>query len=234
MDKKQFKELQDRAERPSRLVATMLTNDAPRTLIYGATHKRDTFHVYLGEDAKIHLVTYDADGFLRKHETERELDAADYEPSKYAYPEASDYEFALLLLNLGVDINFLAFGEREPSAFYGARLEELAQVPEDHTPARIRITAGEIELPAESVFRKDVDKRSALTREMHMLVNTALERLNKLYRYRGQDVRAQLDEIPSRVQQFVRTTAAELSAYEMPEKVKSRMLKELHHQVFGE
>ena len=234
MNKKQFKDLQDRAERPSRLDASMLTNDAPRTLIYGATHKRDTFHVYLGGDGQIHLVTYDSDGFLRKHETECDLEAADYEPTKYAYPEASDFEFASLLLNMGVDINFLAFDDRAPAAFYGYRLEELAQVPEDHTPARIRITAGEIELPAESVFRKDMDKRSALTREMHMLVNTALERLNKLYRYRGENVRAMLDEIPYRVQQFVRTTAAELSAYEMPEKVKNRMLKELHHQVFGE
>ncbi|KWU19133.1 hypothetical protein [Burkholderia cenocepacia] len=232
MNKNQFKELQHRADRPVRLSASLLVNLEPRTLIYGATSKRDTFHVYLDE-AKIQLVTYDGDGFLRKYQTELELEAADYEPGKYAYPEACDFEFAALLQQAGVDVNYLAYQDRAPAVFHGARLSELAQVPESHVAARIRITAGEIDLPEESVFRKDADKRSALTREMHMLVNASLERLNRLHRYRGQNVRSELDEIPARVQQFVRLAAAELSEYEMPDKVRNRILKELYQQVYG-
>lgn len=233
MNKREFKDLQDRADRPKRLRGYMLANRSPRTLVYGATHIRHTFHVYLGDDQKFHLVTYDDDNFLQRHQTEAELHVEEYEPTKYAYPEACDFEFTSLLQGIGLDLSFLPYQEREEARFYGLRLDELAVIPGSHTPARIRITAGEIDLPAQSVFRTSEDKRKALTREMHMLVNPKLEKLNRLFRYRGQDVRAQLEEIPDRVQKFVRGAAAELSEYAMPEKVKARLMKEMTQQVYG-
>jgi len=233
MNKREFKELQAHADRPKRLRAYMLANRSPRTLIYGVTHVRHTFHVYLSDDQKLHLVTYDDDNFLQRHQTEAELELEEYEPTKYAYPEACDYEFTTLLQRIGIEPTFLPYQEREESRFYGLCHDELAVIPESHTPARIRITAGEIDLPAHSMFRTNEDKRKALTRELHMMVNPTLEKLNRRFRYRGQDVRAQLEEIPARVQQFVRTVAAELSEYEMPEKVKLRMMKEMTQHVYG-
>ena len=233
MNKREFRELQAQADKPQRLRGDMLANRSPRTLVYGVTHIRHTFHVYIADDQKLHLVTYDDDGFLQRHQTEADLEPGEYEPTKYAYPEACDFEFTSLLQGIGVDLTFLPYQEREDARFYGQCLDELVVIPESHTPARIRITAGEIDLPAHSVFRTNEDKRKALTREMHMLVNSRLEKLNRLFRYRGKDVRAQLEEIPARVQQFVRTAAAELSAYEMPEKVKARMMKEMTQHVYG-
>lgn len=231
MKEKELKELMLRAESPRKLNAAMLKNAVSRTLLFGGTRNRDSFHVYLGADARLHLVEYDKDGFLVRHATEDELLLEEYEPSRHAYPEACDFEFCKLLQDNGVHPNFLQYEESPAAAvFYGKLLADLVAVPESHTPARIRTTAGEVELPVDCVYRQDRDKRTQLTREMHRFANSHLDRLAKLHLYGGKDVSASLESFPALIESWL-ASHSQVHQYVMPEAVKKRLLKEATQQV---
>jgi hypothetical protein len=107
-----------------------LQNKTPRTLIYGYTCDRHTFHVYLDGNGLLNRVIYDSDRFLVSHADESAaLEASNYSPEKRAYPEACDLEFCQLLSQSGVEIPFTAFSEdRKAADWYGLRLEELTVV----------------------------------------------------------------------------------------------------------
>lgn len=126
MDKKQYEILCEMERVPARASSKELRNQEPRTLIYGYTCDRDTFHVYLGEDG-IHLVVYNYHGMLALHCRESEgLPLEDCVPDKRVYPEACDYEFCLILKRAGVNIPFTTWSEgRETALFHGKRVEEL-------------------------------------------------------------------------------------------------------------
>lgn len=115
---------------PVAVSAASLSNQAPRTLLYGYDVQRNTFHVYLNEQGQLVRVLYDADGFLIDGYQAVTLNAEECVPNKRVYPGKSDFEFCRLLARmLGRDLPFTTFTEAERSqAFYGKRLEELVEV----------------------------------------------------------------------------------------------------------
>lgn len=102
-----------------------LVDKTPRTLIYGYTPERATFHVYLGTDGLIHVLTYN-EGFapegsdivpflVQGHSAGPSgglTDNAGYVPSKRVYPAASDFEFCTLLARHGVSPCFTTYTPR--------------------------------------------------------------------------------------------------------------------------
>jgi len=87
-----------------------------RTLIWGYTCERESFHVYL-KDMTIHKVIYGHDEQPMEYPINSVHDVI---PNKRAYPEASDYEFCKFIRNLDVRIPFTTYNkEREPKQYYG-------------------------------------------------------------------------------------------------------------------
>lgn len=106
-----------------------LLNNKNRTLLYGYTCSRETFHVYL-KNNEIHTVMYNNDysGNYTKPKDMRELAIKsnyDYVPDKRLYPETCDYEFCKLLKEKGINLPFTGFNEeRSTQNFYGFTLED--------------------------------------------------------------------------------------------------------------
>ena len=108
-----------------------------RTLLYGYTCDRKTFHVYL-KNRVIYTVVYESgfnDGIQYAKTMERiNVEAnEDYIPNKRVYPELSDYKFCTLLRMNGVNIPFTTWvGIKEQQIkdcyglkdFYGLTLED--------------------------------------------------------------------------------------------------------------
>jgi hypothetical protein len=121
-----------------------LVDKTPRTLIYGYLVSRSTFHVYLGADGLIHVLTYDegfaAEGsdvvpFLVQHHSAGPSGGVEgnsyYVPSKRVYPERSDFEFCQLLFRHGVSPCFTTYSNisaeklaDRPSAYAGRTFDE--------------------------------------------------------------------------------------------------------------
>jgi hypothetical protein len=103
-----------------------------RTLLYGYTCERDTFHVYL-KNNEIFVVIYDNDysGSIPKPRNMRRVTVKsnrDYVPDKRLYPERCDYDFCKLLKEKGVHLPFTNWSEppddpRYP--YYGFTLEDV-------------------------------------------------------------------------------------------------------------
>ena len=94
-----------------------------RTLLYGYTCDRDTWHVYLFEGV-IYCVVY---SFNSDPELVQVDDNSDFVPNKRLYPARCDYEFSLLLKMQGVNLPFTCFDQKEVEAyksngFYGETL----------------------------------------------------------------------------------------------------------------
>ena len=79
-----------------------------RTLVYGYTCSRDTFHVYKLDD-ELHILVYDHLERTIKHVSGRSLQAQACAPDKRVYPESCDFEFAVLLHEREVRLPFLPF-----------------------------------------------------------------------------------------------------------------------------
>ena len=103
-----------------------------RTLIYGYTCERRTFHVYL-KDLKIYVVVYDNDYATGKPAPKnmRQITVTsnrDFVPDKRVYPERSDFYFCKLLRERGVEIPFTTWSDIEPApnenGYYGFTLED--------------------------------------------------------------------------------------------------------------
>ncbi|KVP39814.1 hypothetical protein [Burkholderia ubonensis] len=115
---------------PARVRASDLADQTPRTLAYGYTCERDTFHVYLDEDG-IHKVVYRFSQpasvlVMHKHENEGLLHA-ECVPDKRLYPEACDFAFCALLKTHGVHLPFTTWNDRAMTRqFNGQILRELA------------------------------------------------------------------------------------------------------------
>lgn len=107
-----------------------LLNTKGRTLLYGYTCARETFHVYL-KNNKIYTVMYNNDysGDYTKPKNMRELAIKsnyDYVPDKRLYPETCDYEFCKLLKKRGINLPFTTFNEeRILQDYYGFTLEDI-------------------------------------------------------------------------------------------------------------
>lgn len=87
-----------------------LKNQENRTLIFGYTVERDTFHVYL-HDGEIYTVIENKihDNPRKSWDFRREVTEIDvgqnenYVPSKRIYSERSDFEFCQLLMQGGIE-----------------------------------------------------------------------------------------------------------------------------------
>ena len=89
--------------------------DLNRTLLYGYTCERETFHVYL-KDKQIYTVIYNVEYSNGKPtpKSMRQINVKsnrDYVPDKRLYPERCDYHFCKLLKEKGVDLPFTTFSE---------------------------------------------------------------------------------------------------------------------------
>ena len=126
MTPEQYAALQQKAERPTKPRGASLSDQTPRTLIYGYTLERNSFHVYL-DGGKIHALIHDADGLLIWHDTEDgDLTFAHCIPSKRAYPQDCDFEFCVQIKDSGCAIPFTVSDWKGAHApFAGLRLSEL-------------------------------------------------------------------------------------------------------------
>ena len=91
-----------------RIIGDDLKNQEDRTLLYGYTCERDTWHVYL-KDGKIHVVIYEY------KQSPREVNTATNEgfvPDKRLYPERCDFEFCKLLADYDVYLPFTTYDEK--------------------------------------------------------------------------------------------------------------------------
>lgn len=126
MNQEQYKQFQAAPHQTNLLGIDDLANRAPRTLIFGYTFDRDSFHVYIGADGLIHVLRYstlassdESDNgqprfLILSHsagETGGVKDNAHFVPSKRVYPESCDYEFCQVLSRYSVNIPFTTFTE---------------------------------------------------------------------------------------------------------------------------
>ena len=89
--------------------------DLDRTLLYGYTCERETFHVYL-KNKQIYVVVYNTE-YSRGKPTPKNMRQVEvksnhyYVPDKRLYPERCDYHFCKLLKEKGIDLPFTIFNE---------------------------------------------------------------------------------------------------------------------------
>jgi hypothetical protein len=104
-----------------------------RTLLYGYTCDRETWHVYLENDT-INWVKYwdrgEKGGELTDAGSADEWVASELVPDKRVYPEFTDYAFACDLRDAGVDVPYTSFSEERYQlswgrAFHGLRRTDL-------------------------------------------------------------------------------------------------------------
>ncbi len=118
MTKEELDLLQETRQVPT-LSASLLKNQEDRTLLWGYTCERDSWHVYL-ENGCINLYVY---AYPEKEVlllTKGSYFPEELIPNKRLYPEACDFEFCQLLLSMGVALPFTTFNEdRKIQQFYG-------------------------------------------------------------------------------------------------------------------
>lgn len=101
-----------------------LKNLKDRTLIYGYTLERHTFHLYLKEERfNLFIYKYKGDFVSRLRHLEI-IDVNTCLPSKRAYPESCDYEFCKLVKSRGGEISYTNFTEIERGLFAGELISE--------------------------------------------------------------------------------------------------------------
>jgi hypothetical protein len=102
-----------------------------RTLLYGYTCERETFHVYM-KDQKIYTVVYTTDYSTNnpKPKNLRQIEVKsnrDFIPDKRLYPERCDYHFCQALKERGIDLPFTHWSEEikpNEKGYYGFTLED--------------------------------------------------------------------------------------------------------------
>lgn len=91
------------------------TTDFEGTLLHGCiSDDGDMFHLYIKE-GHIHLLTYYyrwGQNNLVEHIKVKKMDADDVVKNKRVYPEASSWDFTLLLAEKGVHVCFGSFNEK--------------------------------------------------------------------------------------------------------------------------
>lgn len=120
-----------------------LYNFQPRTLIYGYTLNRETFHIYF-LNSQIHKLIYSGGTIFTTIKKERKEDPlkiinsesnssfniSELIPDKRAYPERCDYEFCKLLKSKGAEIPFTSWQDLPHEIikqdFYGRLIGDLS------------------------------------------------------------------------------------------------------------
>jgi len=119
MKKELFECLTDVEEIKKIITIDDLVNKEDRTLLYGYTCDRDTWHVYI-KNNKIFSVIYT---YKTKPMPIPILDNESYIPNKRLYPETCDYEFCKLLKEQGVYLPFTTWQDRPENVYYGELLD---------------------------------------------------------------------------------------------------------------
>lgn len=108
-------------EVPRLYLAKDLQNKTPRTLLYGYTVDRDTWHVYINYEGHIKTVKYA--GLAGEVEQIHPRCNKQYVPNKRLYPAKCDYEFCKLLKEAGVHLPFTTFDKMHmPDTCHGRLL----------------------------------------------------------------------------------------------------------------
>lgn len=105
-----------------------LSDTSNRTLLWGYTCERDSWHVYI-EDGEIHTVMYGYNDMLKHYHSCCATDnPSDWIPDKRLYPEACDYEFCKLLKEYGYSLPFTTWNDdRAAQQYHGKTLSELKE-----------------------------------------------------------------------------------------------------------
>ena len=114
MNAEQYHDLKDVSELVRLITSDDLTNKSNRTLFYGYTCERDTWHVYL-KDNQINAVVYNS---RKKPEIAYIFTNHSFVPDKRLYPECCDYEFCKLFKERGIDLPFTTWTDREEKKIY--------------------------------------------------------------------------------------------------------------------
>lgn len=125
MNKDQMELLEKCAVRNPVIKVGMLEDWTPRTLMYGYTCERHTFHLYLDSSRKFQKVVYDHDGILLEHFQGPAIEAEQCVPDKRLYPENCDFEFSRLVKVAGVHLPFTTYDENRIRQWPGKKLEDL-------------------------------------------------------------------------------------------------------------
>ena len=107
-----------------------------KTLLYGYTCARETFHVYIKKE-QIYVVVYNTDfsAGVPRPKNMRQITIksnSDYIPDKRLYPERCDYNFCKMLKEKGIDLPFTTWSDpieidlEDPRyPYYGFTLEDM-------------------------------------------------------------------------------------------------------------
>ena len=125
MNRNQYDIIKKQDSNPVLVYATELSNKENRTLLYGYTCERYTWHLYL-EDMEFVFVMYDHQNRILRSNTSDVLTEYDsIVPDKRLYPAACDYEFCTILKKVGYDLPFTTFNDREDIRYHGKRIDQL-------------------------------------------------------------------------------------------------------------
>ncbi|MCC5613256.1 hypothetical protein LC612_42910 [Nostoc sp. CHAB 5834] len=152
MTPKEFEQLNQARE--SVLTVDSLTDKSPRTLLYGYTTDRYTWHVYLNEYGKIVRLLTAYSGFILFESDEPPASNRDYIPSKRLYGESCDFEFCRLLKGHDVPLPFTTFSVNDDKARKEATGSNYASLTRDApslTPATYH--------PYVSILPVEIDKK---------------------------------------------------------------------------
>ncbi|GAA4879688.1 hypothetical protein GCM10023310_69830 [Paenibacillus vulneris] len=120
MKKEEYEKLTSTQEAKNIITCDDLSEKSGRTLLYGYTCERETWHVYL-KHGQIVKVIYNYNNVPKKFEV---TDNREFVPDKRLYPERCDYEFCALLKQRGIDLPFTIWTDDvEEKQYYGEVLE---------------------------------------------------------------------------------------------------------------
>ena len=116
MNKQEFLRLTDVNEKKKIINIEDLTVRTDRTLLYGYTCDRESWHVYI-KNEEIVVVSY---GFSQTPEIIEVESNYGFVPDKRLYPERCDYEFSRVLLEKGIGLPFTTWTDDiEVKKYYG-------------------------------------------------------------------------------------------------------------------
>lgn len=137
MNREEYEKLYNVKTKPSVIGINNLSNKKDRTLLYGYTCNRDTFHVYIHKGV-LHKIIYNSSSSIPKlHESGSELLLENIVPDKRLYPSSCDYEFCVLLTEAGVYLPFTSwefncssvkFDNKQGGSYFGKIVEENKQL----------------------------------------------------------------------------------------------------------
>lgn len=121
MKKNQFEALNSIRSEDKIVSLKDIANKKDRTLLYGYTCERDTFHVYI-RHGELHRIVYNREDHKPlAHDHGESLKLDSIVPDKKLYPEACDFDFCALLVKSGVNLPFTTWDDtREEKTFYAS------------------------------------------------------------------------------------------------------------------